>query len=268
MKAKALKISLSKGWADDMRNLLKFEFTKLKKSKSFYACTIIMVALLFMSALTTNALINASPELGEQFNVSGIGSLVSGTNDSSFTLIASIFVVLFVCEDHASQTVKNIYARGYSRKDVYFSKLIAAFASTTVLFVIIEVFAFVIGTVFFGEGDVGNFKFIALIGAQYVIAMANVALAFVIASVIRKNGGAVASVILAPTLVGVVTGLADAFLKLEDFSLTSLWLSDFLSDVSVLTVNTGRIVTCVVGSLIYIYIFIIVGAYLNKKTEL
>ena len=267
-KVKALRTSLLKGWADNMGNLLKLEFTKLKKQKSFYICTIIMVALLLLSALTANALMNASPELAEQFTASGISSFVSGLNDSSFTLIASIFVVLFICEDYASQTVKNIYARGYSRKEVYLSKLISALISTTVMFVIVEIAAFTVGTVFFGLGEVGNFKFLALIGTQYVVAMANIALTFAVASVIRKNGGAIAGIILAPMLVGVVTGLADSFLKFEDFSLTSLWLSNFLSDVSVLTVSAERIITCLVGSIIYIPLFVIAGLYYNKKIEL
>lgn len=257
-----------KGWADNMGNLLKFEFAKLKKQKSFYVCTIIMVALLLLSALTTNTLINASPELEERSSASGISSLVSGPNNSSFILIASIFAVLFVCEDHTSQTVKNIYARGYSRKAVYFAKLISVLASTTVMFVIVEIFAFAIGTVFFGSGEFGNLKFLMLVATQYIVAMANIVFAFVIASVIRKNGGAIAGVILAPTLVGVVTGLADAFFKIEDFSFTSLWLSNFLSDVSTLTVGTERIIVCLIGSLIYILLLVVGGSYLNKKAEI
>lgn len=250
-----------------MRSLLRFEFHKLKRQKSFYVCTVIMVALLLLTALSTNAMINASPSLAEQLTVSGIDSLVGGLNNSDFTLIVSIFVALFVCEGHASQTVKNVYARGYSRKNVYLSKLISVLISATVMFIVVEISAFAIGTAFFGTGE-GGLKIFALICTQYIVAMANVVLSFAVASVIRKNGGAIAGVILAPMLVGVVTGLADAFFKLEDFTLTSLWLSNFLSDVSVITAGTERTITCIVGSLVYILIFIITGAYLNEKEEL
>ena len=236
-----------------MNNLLKLEFTRLKRQKSFYVCTVIMVALIFLSMLTANALANASPEIAAEFKASGIESLVGGMNNSSFALIASIFAVLFVCEDYDQQIVKNIYARGYSRKSVYLSKMISVLAATSVMFIIVEL---------------GNFKFLAVVGTQYVVAMANIALAFAIASVLRRNGGSIAGIILAPMLVGVVCGLADSFLNIEDFTLTSLWLSNFMTDVSTLAVSTERMLVCLVGSLIYIPVFVIAGLYFNKKIEL
>lgn len=251
-----------------MNNLLKLEFTKLKRQKSFFVCTIIMVALIFLSMLTAKALANASPEITAEFKASGIESLISGMNNSSFTLIASIFTVLFVCEDYDSQTVKNIYARGYSRKSVYLSKMISVFVGTTVMFVIVELAALGLGTAFFGLGELGNFKFLAVVGTQYVVVMANIALAFVIASLFRRNGGSIAGIVLAPMLVGVVCGLADSFFKIEDFSLTSLWLSNFMTDVSTLAVSAQRLLVCLVGSLVYIPLFVIVGLYFNKKMEL
>ena len=78
----------------------------------------------------------------------------------------------------------------------------------------------------------------------------------------------IAGIILAPMLVGVVCGLADSFLKIEDFTLTSLWLSNFMTDVSILAVSAERMLVCLVGSLIYIPVFVIVGLYYNKKIEL
>lgn len=268
MKVKALRTSSLKGWADDMNNLLKLEFTKLKRQKSFYVCTIIMVALIFLSMLTANALANASPEIAAEFKASGIESLVGGMNNSSFTLIASIFAVLFVCEDYDQQIVKNIYARGYSRKSVYLSKMISVLAATTVMFIVVELAALALGTAFFGLGELGNFKFLTVVGTQYVVAMANIALAFAIAAVLRRNGGSIAGIILAPMLVGVVCGLADSFLKIEDFTLTSLWLSNFMTDVSTLAVSAERMLVCLIGSLIYIPVFVIAGLYFNKKIEL
>lgn len=251
-----------------MGNLLRLEFTRLKKQKSFYICTIIMIALIFLSILTANALTNASPEIAAEFKGSGIESLIGGMNNSSFTLIASIFAILFVCEDFDQQTVKNIYARGYSRKSVYLSKMISVFVSTTVMFIIVEITALAFGTVYFGFGEPGNFKFLAVLGTQYIVTMANIALAFAIASVLRKNGSSISGIILVPMLVGVVCGLADSFLKIEDFTLTSLWLSNFMTDVSTLAVSAERMLVCLVGSMIYIPIFLIAGLHFNKKVEI
>lgn len=251
-----------------MKNLLKFEFRKLKKQKSFYICTVIAVALLFLFALTVRSIIwGDSAPAEEELVTAGIGIMVGALSNSSFIMIAGIFVVLFVCEDYSTQTVKNIYARGYSGKQVYFAKLISALLGTTVMFAVVEVAAFAIRTAFFGFGNFDFLKFLELIGIQYTIVVANIALDFALASTIRKNGGAIASVILVPMLVGVVTGFADSFLKSDSFSFTSLWLSEFLSDVSVMTVSPKRMVICLVGSLIYIPLFVTAGVYLHQKSE-
>lgn len=102
-----------------MGTLMKFELHKLKKQKSFYICTLIMVALLFLSAMTTNALVNGSPEYAAQFKGSGLDSMIGALGNCSFLLIAGIFTALTVCEDYEQQTVKNIFSRGYSRGSVY-----------------------------------------------------------------------------------------------------------------------------------------------------
>jgi ABC-2 type transport system permease protein len=225
-----------------------------------------MIGMLLFSTFTTNALVN--PELIEGFQLSGINSLIEALNSSSFTMIAGIFVALFVCEDYAGQTIKNIYARGYSRKNVYLSKLITVLISTTVMLIIVDVAAFLIGTAFFGVGEIGNYKFLTLIGTQYIIAMAEITFAFTIASVIRKTGGAIACIIIAPMLIGVLLGLADVFINFENIYLSELWISNFLSAVSTLDVTKNRILLCIVGSLIYIPVFGAIGLYINKKIQL
>lgn len=251
-----------------MGNLLKLEFRKLKRQKSFYVCTLVMVALLFLSALTTNVLLNGNPDAADQMNVSGIANSITAVGNCSFLLIAGIFTALTVCDDYEQQTVKTIFARGYSRKSVYLAKLVSVWLSTTVMFVVVELAAFALGSYFFGVGDLGDFRFLGLVGAQYIACMANVALFFAISSVLRKNGSSIAGTIVAPMLVSMVLGLADSFLKLEDFSLTSVWLSSFMTDLSTLSVGGGRTVTCLVASLCYIPVFVLGGMYLNKKNEL
>lgn len=263
-----LRISLLKGWADDMNRLIKLEFRKLRKQKSFYICTVIMIGLLFLGTLTSNALANAAPELLEQLDASGIGNLIAAVSNSSFVLIAGIFTALCVCEDHEQNTVKTIYARGFSRLQVYFSKMISIFLATSVMFLLVLAFSFLFGALFFGVGSIDSLKLLALLGVQYIASMANIALCFAISSVLRRNGSSIAATILAPMLVNVVLSLVDSFLKFEDFSTTTIWLSSFLGDLGTLAVSTERMLVCLVASLIYIPVFIVAGAYFNKKIEL
>jgi ABC-type transport system involved in multi-copper enzyme maturation permease subunit len=165
-----------------MKNLLKLEFVKLKRRKSFYICTLIMLGLIIISNLTIKAFLSLLPDVIGDITSSGIDSLVSGLSNSSFTLITSIFVILFVCEDYTNQAIKNIYAKGYSRTNVFLSKIISVVISTTIMFLIVEIASFISGTLFFGIGKIESYKFLLLIAAQYLAAMAEIIFAFVIAS--------------------------------------------------------------------------------------
>lgn len=266
-----------------MGNLLKFEFRKLRKHKSFYICTAIMVALLLMTALLLNFIKGIASDLPEEPSEDGVNISVSvdegaskfvtldfvvgALSNASFVTIVGIFAVLFLCNDYEQQTIKNIFARGYSRQTVCLSKLVALFVGATVMFAAVEVAAFVIGGIYFGFDGMDGSKLPAVLGVQYLTAMANVSFAFAIASAIRKNGGAIAAVIVAPSVIELVLNLADSYLKLEDFSLIDLWLSSFLSDLSDVAVSTERMATCAVASVAYIALFATVGLAVHKKIE-
>ncbi len=97
-----------------MNNLMKFEFRKLFKQKSFYICTAVMLGMSFIGLLLNKALAS-NPD----FNIvlpTASSALLSAVSSSSFTMVCGIFIALFVCTDYDQQTIKNVYSRGFSRK--------------------------------------------------------------------------------------------------------------------------------------------------------
>ena len=103
-----------------MNNLIKFEFRKLFKSKSFYICLLICIGLVLLSGLTTKIMVESREVIDLPSKYSMLQGAVSFGN---ITLISAIYTALFVCEDESSNTLKNIYAKGYTRGNVFISKL-------------------------------------------------------------------------------------------------------------------------------------------------
>lgn len=250
-----------------MKNLLKLEFRKMRKQKSFYICTIVMAALLFLSALTANAL-SEIPKLSEGTRSSGVDMAVNAVNNSSFILIAGIFVAIVVCDDYEQQTIKNIYARGYSRKRVYLSKLFSVLVGVTIMFAVILLCAFILGSAYFGVGSAEPFKLIRLLAVQYAACMANMGLCFLLSSLLRKNGSSIAATIVVPMIASMALGMFDSFMKFKDFSTASLWVSSFPGELSTISVSVERLTVCFIASLIYIAVFAVIGMFFNKKVEL
>jgi ABC-type transport system involved in multi-copper enzyme maturation permease subunit len=263
-----MRISLSKGWEDNMARLLKFEFRKIITQKSLYICTLIMIGLLFLSELLTKATQNMFPEFADKYISSGIVSTVSALSNSSFSLVIRIFIAITVCEDYEHLIVKNIYSRGYSRIKVSIAKLITVAIIASGMFLIVMASSFSFGTMFFGVGSPGNFKFLALIAVQFLAMLAEASLYFAISIVVRKTGTAIGVTIVGPMLAGVMLSILDAILELKAFSLSGFFPTTFVSDLSYLIVDTGRIIECLVASIIYIPLFALAGIFINSRIDM
>lgn len=247
-----------------MKNLLKFEFHKLFRQKSFYICTAVM---LVMSLLTL--LINKTVASNPDFNAvmpTAQSALLSAVSSSSFTVICGIFIALFVCTDYDQQTIKNVYSRGFSRDNVYFAKFIVCALSTVVMFAVTLIFNYIAGKAMFeGEAESGNY--VGLIAGQIINCLAYASFVFAISIVVKKVGVSIALAILGPSLIGTVISLVDSVLKIENFKIGSYWLDGFMDDLTSLATDNTRLIVCIVISLVYAAVFILAGYFISKKQE-
>lgn len=247
-----------------MKNLLTFEFTKLKKQKSFYICTAIMLVLSLIGMLMNKALAN-NAELNMAMPTAK-GALLSAVSSSNFTMICGIFIALFACTDYDQQTIKNVYSRGFSRNNVYFAKYIVCVLSSIAMFAVTLIFTYVAGSVMFdGEAESGNY--VGLIAGQLLYCLAYSSFVFAVSLVVKKVGVSIALAILGPSLIGIVINLADAFLKIDSFKIASYWLDGFIGDLTSLATNGTRLTVCIVLSLVYAAVFVVAGFLINRKQE-
>lgn len=257
-----------------MRDLLRFEFRKLRTQKSFYICLAIMIAMILITGITYKVILEYMPDTAAAVETEGggilpktfSGFLLGFVSASMFSMLTAIFVSIAVCDDYDNQIVKNIYARGYSRENCYFAKLIYVLAVTTFMFLCSLIFAAVIGGAFFGFNGVNGKTFI-LLGGQYIVCMSGVAFSFAIASAIRKLGATIAINIIVPMIIPLLLELADTLLKIKGFKIEEIWVSSFLTSLTNIDEVTGRIVACILGAVAYTAAFIAAGYAVNKKTE-
>lgn len=256
-----------------MKDLLKLEFRKLKRQKSFYIILIIMLAFTVISMLTTKLLAGLADqineigeEFGETFSVAGESVLLGFLSAGNFSLLTAIFVGIVVCDDYENHIIKNIFARGYSRSDFYFAKFIYLVVATSIMFVASVALSAVLSELLFGiNGDIG--KIALLISLQYLASLAGVSLYFFISVAVKKLGGAIALNIIAPSIVSLLLALADTVIKSENFSLADYWLSAFTNTLSDMTVDTTKIIVCAALSVVYLLVFMLLGYKFNERTE-
>lgn len=247
-----------------MKELLKFEFHKLWKQKSFYICLIVMIALAFIGIVLSKELAS-HPQL--EIALPTLESvLLSCVSTSSFTLIAGIFTALFICTDFDQMTIKNIYSRGFSKGAVYLAKYFVSIIGTIVLFLAMLLATFIAGQMLLNGKEISS-QVITLLLGQFAYCLAVISFVFVISILVKKTGVSIALAILGPSLIGTVFSLADSLLKLESFKMNDYWLESFIKDLSIASVSSSRMTICILFSIIYLVMFTGIGYIFHNKQE-
>lgn len=261
-----------------MGKLIKFELRRLRGMKSLYICVAIVISMVLLSAAMTKLLetsFSLAPQdlMGTMGELSDFASdptaiLVGAMNNGSFVIIAGVFISILVCEDFGYQIVKNIYARGFSRQQVYAAKLVVSVLATAIMFVLVELGAFLIGGLMFDFSVRFDSHLLGILGSQFIVALANGVFSFLLASVIRKNSGAIAAIILVPTIMDLLLTLVAVALKLESSALSSYWLSSMAIKLSVTSVTSAEMLGCVIASAVLIPVMAVLGSLASKRYDL
>ena len=136
-----------------MGNMLKFELRRLLKKPVFYImlglCVGVAVFYVFSARENMNYMIENMSEIVSEYDYYGYEKswvkehfaeylspqrLVLNEFWLILPSVLAIFTAIFVCEDRARGTIKNIYARGYSRTSVFFAKFIVSSAVAAALY--------------------------------------------------------------------------------------------------------------------------------------
>lgn len=250
-----------------MNNLLKLEFRKQFRQKKLYVCIAVAIALLLIMALTNNVFSEMSEELGAEVVIQGADFVLGSFDDVSFILIVGVFTVLTVCEDYELRTVKNIYARGYSRKSVHFSKVVTVITGAVIMYLAFVAAAMAMCGIFFNFNGFSDPLFYTVLLAKLVVIIANAMLSVLIAFLFCKNGISIAATIFAPMIIELLLGLAEIVFKFEKISLSDYWVSTAGYSLTSCNVETEVIVRSVVVSVVYIVALFFVGRMASERTE-
>ena len=208
-----------------MFKLLNFEFRKLIRQKSFYICIAAMLALLVGSAYTTELMTAKSGV--EDPSLSGISYLMEAISGSALSAVLAVFIPLFICEDYASGTIRNIITRGFSRLEMFIAKLIAVLAATVLMTAVCLVAAYLVGTAFWGAGEpsLGSEQ-IKILLCQLAVIAAYATMFFAISSMLQKVGGSIAICLILPMAAVILLSLADAALAEREIELSGYWIEN------------------------------------------
>ena len=190
------------------------------------------------------------------------------TSNGMLTLIIGIFTAIFVTEDFSCGTIKNIYARGYSRNVVYLSKYIVSTISALIFLGTSLLTCVLISSALFNGPAAYNTTHLNSILLQMLLIIAYNSLFFVISIIIGKLGSSIAFIIVGPSMISLMLTLVDSFLNMNNIKLNDFWLENCLSSIQTANCSNSTVIGAFTVSIIVIVISLIVGIKLHNNKEL
>lgn len=252
-----------------MINLLKFEFRKLWQSKSLY----IVFSIGFISIIMYMLLAKIMVEIFHA-SLNATVSMLSVLVISNFVSLLGIYLAIFVCSDYSQHTIKNIYARGYNRSAVYFSKYLISLLVSLLVAILYIAFGFLF--VLISGGYVGSMpaNMWGDLALQLWVVVGLHGLFFGISMMVGKVAGSLALNLIG---VSVVFGLATLFFQIikVDFNVMNYSLETILGGLSgdlsqmmsTVGIEHSTLIRALVVPLVYIIIFVGGGWLVNRRRD-
>ncbi len=191
-----------------MSKLLKSDFYRLFRSKSFYICGFIGVALFNLSIIglyyATKMMADQTGNISAIANYTGILYGISAFADMDNQIILSIILGMFVTSEFSHGTMKNSVSKGFSRISIYFSKLITMVVASYIVLLVTFVTGVISGSLV--TGKIGDFsktpvvEYAKMVSVELILYAAFAALLVFVGFLIRNLGGVIAINIIGVTM--------------------------------------------------------------------
>lgn len=253
-----------------MSGLLRSDFYKLSKMKSFPICLLIALAL----AVGSIFMLDYTAQFVDMGTYNASNTMLSTFAGDSKIFIA-IVVSIFVASEFGFGTIKNIASRGFSRIGIYFSKLIGACVIALVIQLVYSVAYTGTAAIMWGFGEVSaSFwpETLKIIGLEILLTLAYTSVFVMVSMLIRQSGAAIAiNLCITMQFIYLFVQLAQAGLhKLFNVEVA---LSDYLLSTNAANLVNGGVTSemmtrSLLVGIVYFVVFALLGLWSFQKRDI
>src|SRR5690625_331667 len=248
-----------------MSNLISSEWYKLKKDRSLWALTslLILVSVLYPLLILFGGGV-------EVVKVSDIYQLTAlGGNDLVLRIAPCILAGFFISSEYSIGTMKSMAASGNSRLRIYFAKLIVYTIGAVMIALIFPVVMTGAGAIYFNFNDMPGFGyFVQTFGLTILYTSAFASIMTVFATIFTDTGKATGVMIIFFLIFDSILYTLSDFIPLFEHVANNYVGKLFLDIVNVDAYNGGEILQLVLVPIVTFAIFGIIGSMLFQKKEI
>ena len=274
-----------------MKELIKMDFYRLKKSNAFRICIGVMMAgfigitILFKAVLSLLDLDKLEAAGGDETELEALQvmdaynfTLIGLSFAQILGIIICVFVAIYVAGEFQQRTINLAVLKGYKREKIYFSKLVITMLGVALMYILSFVSIFITAGICFGfkfdiEGSLNRFILVIIMDLLLYVSLAAF---FVMISFLTTHEGA-AMTIGTALLVLMTTGFSVIDSSIngngnipfnEETRSGKYWLPTVIEDFSYLEVENNEVRFAVLLSAGYLLLTTIVGILGFRKKDL
>jgi ABC-2 type transport system permease protein len=253
-----------------MGNLMKTEWYKLRKDRSFWVLTLLLLAFAVLYPLDQMRLFEGVSNLpnGNDF----YRGYVLSINDQIVRLFPAILAGFFIASEYSMGTMKNIASSGNSRIRIYFAKLTVFSIGSIIILLILPIFMMGASAIYLGFNVMPEWTFFfQTIGLITLYAAANASIMALFSVIFADSGKAIAFLLLFFALISSLLEFLSAKVSFLEPIITH---SIFMSHESILTIdqighwNSDDVLTFIVVPILTFLVFAILGSFIFRKKEI
>lgn len=261
-----------------MINLLRSDLYRLFKTKAFYVCSLVALALSALGVFMTdwaNHMASQNPEMVSTSLTSikdGLSSGLQVFSDGNVHIFMAIFIAIFITAEFSHGTMKNAVSKGFQRYQIYLSKIVTMIVATYIMISIMFIFTTISATIVSGTFGVLTWNYLgqilAMIGVELLLHAALTSVYVMVAMVIRNGAGVIAINIIVvnsvvPLLYMALTYLFKNKIKFYDYGLRNNILSYLMS----LTPPGEDVVRAIIVGLAFFAVTVAAGIFAFKNMD-
>ncbi|WP_010651523.1 ABC transporter permease [Oceanobacillus massiliensis] len=248
-----------------MGNLLKTEWYKLSKERSFWVLTLFLLGVAVSYPLTLQSGSGAS---GNDFYRGYILSI----NNEIVRLLPAILAGFFIASEYSIGTMKSIVSSGNGRIRIYFAKLSVFSIGSIIILLILPIFMMGSSLIYMDFDTMPQWSFIfQTIGLTILYAAAFASFMALFATIFGESGKTIGFLLLFLALSGSLLEYVSAKISFLEPIITN---SIFLSQSSILAIDqigqwsNGDVLTFIVVPILTFIIFGFIGSIIFLKKEI
>lgn len=179
-----------------MLNLLRSDFYRLFRSKSYYICMAVAFALSILEIVIVYMMNKTSGNNVSTTAFNGFAFGMSAFTGGNIPMLLGITTAIYVAADFAHGTMKNVVSKGFSKIHIYLSKLITMIVASFLFLFATMLVATISATII--SGKLGEFtgeyvwQVFKILGIELLLYAALTSILLLVSMVVKNLGGVIA----------------------------------------------------------------------------